>query len=382
MIYLDYAAATPVDGAVIKAMLPFFSENFANPSSICSSGQIAKTALQKARRRIAKDLNCSEKELIFTSGGTEANNLAIFGLAKSKENSKKHIVSTKIEHSSVMEALKVLEQDGFEVTYLEVDKHGIVSEENLKKALKEDTFLVTVIWANNEVGTIQNIRNLAKITKENGAFFHTDACQAMGAEDIDIKDLGLDLMSINSSKIYGPKGVGLLYKSQKIPLMPQIYGGKQEFGLRAGTENVPLIVGFAEAIGRSVATRREETKRQREMRDYFIEKILREIPESKLNGHPRLRLANNINISFAGVDGDTLLMRLDMAGICASSGAACASGSIEPSHVILALGHTYEHAHSSIRFSLGRQTTKKDLEKTAGILIETVIELRKMSPLF
>lgn len=381
-IYLDHAATTPVDPKVLEVMLPYFSKTFGNPSSIHTEGQKARSALWGARRDVAKLIGANPREVVFVGGGTESINLAIKGVAEKYAVKGKHIITSKIEHSAVLKCAKQLEHRGFEVTYLGVNQNGSVDPKEVEANMRKDTILVSIMYANNEIGTIQEIAKIAKIAKAGGALMHTDACQASGALDIKVTNLGVDLMSLNGSKMYGPKGIGVLYKREGVDIAAQIHGGGQELGLRAGTENLPLAIGFAKALEIAEARREKEAKREMGLRDFFIKKILTEIPDTKLNGHPSKRLPNNIHITFKGIEGETILIRLDMEGIAVSAASACASGSVEPSHVISALGVPQERAHSSIRFSLGRSTTKKNLLKTISTLKAIVKDLREFSPLF
>ncbi|MGB9675145.1 MAG: cysteine desulfurase NifS [Candidatus Nanoarchaeia archaeon] len=380
IIYLDHAATTPVRDEVMAEMLPYFNEIFGNPSSIHSKGVEAAQAIEHARQRIAKILNCEPTEIIFTSGGTESVNLAIKGVALANKDKGKHIITQKTEHNAVLKACKWLEHQGFEVTYLNVDKHGLVSPEDLQKNIKTNTILVSIMYANNEIGTIQPIKELARICKSKGVFFHTDACQAAGYLDIDVKNLGIDLMSLNGSKIYGPKGIGLLFVKKGLMLEPLIHGGGQEHGLRAGTENVPAIIGLAKALELAQKEKEKECKRLANLRDYLIKQVLEKIPNAKLNGHPSQRLPNNIHFSFMGIEGEALLYLLDKEGICASTGSACSSKSLEESHVLKAIGLPIEYSHGSVRFSLGKSTTKEDIDFLLEILSKSVAKLRQFSP--
>lgn len=394
-IYLDYAATTYIDSIVLNKMLSFLKEGFGNPSSLYLLGRKAKIAINDVRQNISRILNADPEEIIFTGSGTESDNLAIFGVAKAYSGSGKHIIISKIEHKAVLEAAKKLEKEGFEITYLNVDSKGLVNLLELKKSLKPDTILVSIMCANNEIGTIQPISEIAEIisnfkktksyklkTKNLTAalpLFHTDACQAAGALTLNVKKLGVDLLTINGSKIYGPKGVGCLYKAKDIKLEPIIVGGNQENNLRAGTENVASIMGFGEALKLAEKLKNKENKRLINLRDYFIKNILKLIPHSRLNGHPEKRLPNNINISIAGVEGESLVLMLDKYGISASTGSACASNSLDPSHVLLAIGLAPELAHGSLRLTLGRKTTKRDIDYVLKILPGIVCKLRKIS---
>jgi len=393
-IYLDYAATTYIDPMVLQKMKPYLTTAYGNASSLYFLGRQVKTAIEKAREEVAEILGVSSQEIIFTGSGTESDNLAIFGIAKAYQNFGHHIIVSKIEHKAVLESAKKLEKDGFKVTYLNVDSNGIVKLDELKKALNQKTILVSIMYANNEIGTIQPIREISGIirnfrdvksqkSKVKGQVslpaFHTDACQAAGALSLKIKDLGVDLLTLNGSKIYGPKGVGCLYVNKNYKIEPLIVGGSQEMGLRAGTENTALIVGFAEALKLAEKLRKKESQRLRDLRDYFIKNVLKNIPHCRLNGHPQKRLPNNINLSFAGLEGESLVLRLDQYGISASTGSACTSTDLRPSYVLMALGLKEELAHGSLRLTLGRKTTKKDLDYVLKILPKIVSDLRKIS---
>jgi len=385
-VYLDFAAATYIDPVVLRRMKPFLSGVFGNPSSLHSMGREARVSIEKARSEVSAILEADAKEIIFTGSGTESDNLAAFGIAGAYQDKGKHIIISKIEHPAVMEAAKKLENRGFEITYLDVNGEGLVDLSKLKKALRKDTILVSIIYANNEIGVIQPIGEIAGIIGEfrknnslNHPFFHTDACQAAGALDLNVKKLGVDLMTLNGSKIYGPKGIGCLYVSGKINLEPVIVGGGQERGLRAGTENNALIAGFAEALKLSEKMKNKESKRVGALRDFFIQKITKAIPCVQLNGSAIKRLPNNINISISGIEGEAMLLMLDSAGICVSTGSACSSRSLDPSHVLLAIGMSPELAHGSLRITLGRKTTKSDLNYVLKALPPIVEKLRKIS---
>lgn len=391
MVYLDYASTTPLDSIVFKEMRGFFSKNFGNPANLYSLGRKAKSAILKAKKTIAKYLNCQPEEIIFTSSGTESDNLAIFGIARAYKNFGNHIITTNIEHHAILEPVRQLEKEGFQATFLEVDQDGILPLDSLEKAISDQTILISVIYANNEIGTIQQIKEIGKIVKKikkererrgikTPIFFHSDACQAAGYFSLNVKNLGLDLMSLNGSKIYGPKGIGALFVKNGIKLNPLIFGGGQQKGLRSGTENVPGIVGLAKALEIAQKKRRKENLRQEKLRDYFIQGILQKIPRVILNGHPKKRLPNNINITICDIEGEAALLWLDKYGIFASTGSACDSQSLEPSHVIMALGRPYEFAHGSLRFTLGRYTTKEEIDYVLEILPKVVEKLRKISP--
>jgi cysteine desulfurase len=379
-IYFDYASTTPVDARVLKAMLPFFSEKAGNPSSFHSAGLEAKNALDSARGSIASNLGCLPEEIIFTGSGTESCNLAIKGAALAARHKGRHIITSKIEHHAVLNSCEWLEKEmGFAVTYLDVNGQGIVNPAAVEKAIRKDTVLISVMYANNEIGTVQPIKEIAMIARAHGIPFHTDSCQAAGYLDIDVRKLGVDLLTLNGSKIYAPKGVGLLFVRKGVELTPLIHGGAHEFGLRAGTENVASIVGLAKALEIAQRSRIAESKRLSVLRDFFIKGLLK-IPGTVLNGHPQKRLPNNVNVSFLDIEGESILLHLDSFGIFASTGSACSSQSLEPSHVILAIRPRYEAAHGSIRFSLGRKTTRKQIVFVLKVLPGIVEKLRAMSP--
>lgn len=390
-IYLDHAATTYLDPRVLQAMRPLMLEaSFGNPSSFHSAGKRAKEAVDEARAKVARILNCKATEVIFTSGGTESNNLAIFGIFHAHKKRGNHIISNTIEHHSILHTLEYLEKkQGAQITLLEVDKFGQMQPEKILSALTPETMLVSVMYANNEIGTINRISEIGRIVHNyrqglgrkltEPPFFHTDACQVAGVGDLDVGKLSVDLMTINSAKIYGPKGVGALYIRQGIKVEPLIFGGGQEFGLRGGTENVPGIVGFAHTLELAQTEKNQENARLTQLRDYAICEMLK-IPKSKLNGHPIERLPNNINISFLDIEGEALTLYLDAHGIYTSTGSACTSGSLDPSHVILGIGLPYEAAHGSLRLTLGRKTTKEDIDYVLQVLPGIVEKLRSISP--
>jgi len=377
-IYLDHAATTYLDPRVKKAMEPFWEEKYGNPGSLHQKGLEASTALQKARETIAKIINCKSTEIIFTGGGTESINLAIKGVALAK--SKGHLITSKIEHPAVLETCQYLEKKGFTITYLDVDEYGLINPKDVEKNIRADTILITIMYANNEIGTIEPLAEIGKIAQKNKILFHTDACQAAGALELDVEKINVDLMTINGSKIYGPKGIGLLYRKQGIKLEPLIHGGGQEFHLRSGTENVPAIIGLAKALELAQQGREKESKRLIQLRDYLIKRVLQEIPKSFLNGHPQQRLPNNANLSFLDVEGESILLYLDAQGICVSTGSACTSHKLEISHVLDAIGLNHDAAHGSMRFTLGKRTTKAELDYLLKILPEIIDSLRKISP--
>ena len=386
-VYLDYAATTYIDFSVLRKMNPYLTDKFGNPSSLHAAGREVRSAIESVRIDVAKILNAEGKEIIFTGSGTESDNLAIFGAVMANKDKGKHIIISKIEHPAVMEAAKRLEKQGFEITYLNVDSNGLVDILELKKSLRKDTILVSIIYANNEIGTVQPIAEISEIIRNfrihNSLFmfplFHTDACQAAGALELDVKKLGVDLMTLNGSKIYGPKGIGCLYVSKNIRLEPMIVGGGQENGLRAGTENAALIVGFSEALKLAEKLKNKESGRLKILRDYFIKNVLKAVTHSRLNGHFVKRLPNNANISISGIEGESMALMLDNYGICASTGSACSSRKLTPSHVLLAIGITPELAHGSLRFTLGRKTKKSDLDYVLKVLPPIVKKLRKIS---
>ncbi|WP_165044600.1 cysteine desulfurase NifS [Adlercreutzia sp. ZJ138] len=381
-IYLDNAATTRVRDDVLAAMLPFFTEEYGNPSSIYQLGQNASDAVADARETIAHAIGAKPKQVFFTSGGSESDNWAIKGTAWAARDRGNHIITSAVEHHAVLHACQALEREGFEVTYLPVDADGLVSVHDFEAAIRPDTVLASIMFANNEIGTLQPIRKLAAIAHEHGVIFHTDAVQALGHEHIDVRELGVDLLSASAHKLYGPKGVGLLYIGANVKPRNLIDGGQQERGRRASTENVPSIVGFAKAVELACAEREAEHKRQTTLRDHAIRRIMDEIPYSKLNGHPTKRLANNVNISFEFIEGEGMLLQLSFRGICVSSGSACTSGSLDPSHVLLAIGLPHEIAHGSMRLTIGRDTTRDDIDYAVDTLAQTIANLRAMSPLW
>ena len=383
-IYLDNAATTPCRPEVVEAMLPYFTEKFGNPSAIYNLGQVAQDAIQQARKDVAGVINAaSPNEVFFTSGGSEADNWALKGVMDAYKDKKgKHLITTKIEHHAILHTAQFLEQQGFEVTYLDVDEYGLVSPEAFEAAIRPDTVMASIMFANNEIGTIEPIKELAAIAHAHKVIFHTDAVQAFCHEKIDVQELGIDLMSASGHKLYGPKGVGMLYVRRGVRISNLIHGGGQERGKRATTENTAGIVGFAKAAVLAEAEREEQHERQAAIRDHAIQRITTEIPHCFLNGHPTQRLANNINISFEFIEGEGMLLRLGTKGICASSGSACTSGSLDPSHVLLAIGLPHEKAHGSLRATLGRDTTLEDVDFMCDVLKDAIAGLREMSPLW
>jgi cysteine desulfurase len=381
-MYIDYAATTPTHPEVVKAMLPYFSEIFGNPSSIHSYGLEAKAAVDAARVKVAGLIGARPEEIVFTSGGTESDNFAIKGVAYANESRGNHIIISSIEHHAVLEPCLFLEKRGFQVTHLPVDNYGMVDPEDVKKAITPKTILVSVMHASNEVGTIQPIAEIGKLTRQAGICFHTDAVQTFGHLPINVDDLQVDLLSLAGHKLCGPKGIGALFIRKGTRIMPFMHGGGQEEGRRGSTYNVPGIVGLGKAVEIAQQEMDAEAKRLAGYRDRLIDELLRRIDYAKLNGHPRKRLPNNINISIAFVEGEATLLSLDLEGICASTGSACSSESLEPSHVLTAMRIPPEEARCSIRFSLGKWTSEEDIERVLNVLPEIVTKLRAMSPLY
>lgn len=377
-IYLDYAATAPVLPEVLDAMLPFFVSAYGNPSGIHANGRETRKAVELARRRTAGVLGAESREICFTSGGSESNNLAIQGTAFAIRGKGNHIITSQIEHHSVLNTCRWLEKQGFRVTYLPVDADGTVDPENVRDAIRPETILVSIMTANNEIGTVQPVAQIGEICREKGVAFHTDAVQAVGMLRTDVREMNADLVSLSAHKFHGPKGTGALYIRKGTRLDPLIHGGSQERGLRAGTENVPGIVGLGKAIETAEAEREENAARIRGLRKVLTDRILQNIPGARMNGHPENRLPGNCHFSFPGTESEALLLRLDLAGISVSGGSACTSGSVEPSHVLQAIGLKDEMLHSSIRLTIGRETTLKEIEKTAQILTEIVEDLRKL----
>ena len=377
-IYLDYAATAPVLPEVLDAMLPFFVSQFGNPSGIHANGREARKAVEQARRQTAKALGAESQEICFTSGGSESNNLAVQGTAFALRGKGNHLITSQIEHPSVLKTCRWLEKQGFRVTYLPVDSSGTVSPESVREAIGPETILVSVMTANNEIGTIQPVSQIGEICREKNVVFHTDAVQAAGLLKTDVKELHADLLSISAHKFHGPKGVGALYIRKGTRLESLIHGGAQEKGLRAGTENVPGIAGMGKAIEIAMAEMEEKPARIRELRDLLAGRILEKVPGAKMNGHPTMRLPNNCHFSFSGIESEALLLRMDLAGISVSGGSACTSGSMEPSHVLQAIGLKDEMLKGGIRLTLGRETTREEIEKTARILAEIVEDLRQL----
>ena len=359
LIYLDNAATTKTAPEVVEAMLPYFTEHFGNPSSVYGFAAANKEVITRQREIIADTLGAKSNEIYFTAGGSESDNWALIATAEAYASKGKHLITSKIEHHAILHTCEYLEKKGFEVTYLDVDENGIVDLEQLKSAIREDTILISIMYANNEIGTIQPIREIGAIAHEHGILFHTDAVQAFGQVPINVDENQIDMLSASGHKLNGPKGIGFLYIRKGVKIRSFIHGGAQERRRRAGTENVPGIVGFGKAVERAVSTMEARTKKERELRDYLIERIEKEIPYCRLNGDRTKRLPNNVNFSFRFIEGESLLIMLDMKGICASSGSACTSGSLDPSHVLLAIGLPHEIAHGSLRMTLSEETTKR-----------------------
>jgi cysteine desulfurase len=380
-IYLDHAATTPTHPEVVKAMLPYFTDAFGNPSSIYSYGQEAKGAVEEARINVAELIGARSEEIIFTSGGTEADNYALEGVAYANEHKGNHVITTSIEHHAVMEVCKFLEKRGFRITCLPVDKYGLVDPDDVKRAITDKTILISVMHASNEVGTIEPVEKIGEIAREAGAYFHTDAVQTVGHIPVNVDKLKVDLLSISAHKLYGPKGVGALYVRKGTRLVSLMHGGEQEKRRRAGTENVPAIVGLGKAVELVGQEMGKEAERLAYLRDKLIKGLVEKIDHIRLNGHPTRRLPNNVNLSVDFVEGESMLLNLDLEGICASTGSACSSAILEPSHVLLALGLPPEQAHGSLRFTLGRENTEADVERVLEVLPGIVAKLRAMSPL-
>ena len=386
-VYLDHAGTTPLDAKVLEAMIPYFSQHFGNPSSLHTVGQEARYALDEARERVAGVLNCRPREVVFTGGGTESDNAAIHGVATALHETGNHIITSSVEHHAVLHACQYLESQGFEVTYLPVDAEGMVQPESVYNAINERTTLVTIMYGNNEIGTINPLSEIDRSIKERAGelsrtiVFHTDAVQAAGYLDLDVASLGVDLLSLSGHKFHGPKGTGVLYIKRGTPYLPLIHGGGQERERRSGTENIPGIIGLSLALESANAIRDETGQRCSALRDRIIGSVLEQIPGTRLNGHAIERLPNNANFSFTGVEGEPILLGLDVAGIAASSGSACSSGSLEPSHVLLALGQSAETARGSLRLTLGRDNTDEEVDYLLGVLVDLVQRLRQLPSL-
>ncbi len=381
-IYLDNAATTKTAPEVVEAMLPYFTEKFGNPSSVYSFASGNKDVITKQRETIADALGAKSNEIYFTAGGSESDNWALKATADAYKDKGRHIITTKIEHHAILHTGEYLEKQGFEVTYLDVDENGVVKLEDLKAAIRPTTILISVMFANNEIGTIQPIKEIGEIAHEHGILFHTDAVQAFGQVPINVDECQIDMLSASGHKLNGPKGIGFLYIRKGVKIRSFVHGGAQERKRRAGTENVPGIVGLGAAVSRAVRTMEERTAKETELRDYLISRVINEIPYTKLNGHKEMRLPNNANFSFRFIEGESLLIKLDMKGICGSSGSACTSGSLDPSHVLLAIGLPHEIAHGSLRLTLNEEITKEDIDYVVDSLKEIVSDLRSMSPLY
>ncbi|MCI9527389.1 MAG: cysteine desulfurase NifS [Lachnospiraceae bacterium] len=382
MIYLDNAATTRTSPEVVEAMLPYFSELYGNASTVYEFGAKSKEAVTEARETIARAIGAKDNEIYFTAGGSESDNWALKATAEAYKDKGKHIVTSKIEHHAILHTCEWLEKNGFEVTYLDVDEFGVVKLEELKKAIRPDTILISIMFANNEIGTIEPVAEIGKIAREHGVLFHTDAVQAFGQVPINVDELNIDMLSSSGHKLNGPKGIGFLYIRKGVKIRSFLHGGAQERKRRAGTENVPGIVGFGKAVELALATMKERTDNERKLRDHLMERVLKEIPFTRVNGDRTNRLPNNVNLCFQFVEGESLLIMLDMKGICGSSGSACTSGSLDPSHVLLAIGLPHEIAHGSLRLTLGADTTLEDIDYTVDAIKEIVTQLREMSPLY
>ena len=382
LIYLDNAATTKTSEEVVAAMLPYFTEYYGNPSSVYEFATPSKKAIAEARETIAKSLGAKTNEIYFTAGGSESDNWAIKATAEAYESKGKHIITSKIEHHAVLHTCEYLEKRGFEITYLDVDENGTVKLDELKKAIRPDTILISIMFANNEIGTIQPIKEIGEIAKKHGVLFHTDAVQAYGQLPINVDELHIDMLSSSGHKLNGPKGIGFLYIRKGVKIRSFVHGGAQERKRRAGTENVPGIVGYGKAAEIAAKTMKERTAKEIELRDHLIDRVLAEVPYTRLNGHRTNRLPNNANFSFQFVEGESLLILLDNNGICGSSGSACTSGSLDPSHVLLAIGLPHEIAHGSLRLTLSAETTMEDIDFVVDCIKQIIERLRSMSPLY
>ncbi len=382
LIYLDNAATTKTSEEVVAAMLPYFTEYYGNPSSVYEFASESKKAVSNARRTIAETLGAQENEIYFTAGGSEADNWALKATAEAYQSKGKHIITTKIEHHAILHTAEYLEKRGFEITYIGVDENGVVKVDELEKAIRPDTILISVMFANNEIGTIQPIKEIGEIAKKHGVLFHTDAVQAYGQLPINVDELHIDMLSSSGHKLNGPKGIGFLYIRKGVKIRSFVHGGAQERKRRAGTENVPGIVGYGKAAEIAAKTMKERTAKEIELRDHLIDRVLAEVPYTRLNGHRTNRLPNNANFSFQFVEGESLLILLDNNGICASSGSACTSGSLDPSHVLLAIGLPHEIAHGSLRLTLSAETTMEDIDFVVDCIKQIIERLRSMSPLY
>ena len=382
MIYLDNAATTRMAPEVVEAMLPYFTEYYGNASTVYRVGEKSREAVTEARDKIASAIGARTEEIYFTAGGSESDNWAIKATAEAYGNKGKHIITSKIEHHAVLHTCEYLEKQGYDITYLDVDENGLISLEELEAAIRPDTILITIMFANNEIGTIEPVEEIGRIAHAHGVYFHTDAVQAFGQIPIDVDEMNIDMLSASAHKMNGPKGIGLLYIRKGVKIRSFIHGGAQERKRRAGTENVPGIAGFGKAVELAAASMEERMERESSLRDYLIKRVEEEIPYARLNGDRKKRLPNNVNFCFRFIEGESLLIKLDMEGICASSGSACTSGSLDPSHVLLAIGLPHEIAHGSLRLTLGADTTKEEIDRTVDTLKGIVAYLRDLSPLY
>ena len=382
LIYLDNAATTKTRPEVVEAMVPYFTEFYGNPSSVYDFSTASKKAVTEARETIAKALGAQTNEIYFTAGGSESDNWALVATAEAYESKGKHIITSKIEHHAVLHTCQYLEKRGFDVTYLDVDENGVVKLDELKKAIRPDTILISIMFANNEIGTIEPIREIGEIAKEHGILFHTDAVQAFAHVPINVDEYHIDMLSSSAHKLNGPKGIGFLYIRKGVKIRSFIHGGAQERKRRAGTENVPGIVGYGKAVELAMASLNERAKKETELRDYLMNRVMAEVPYTRVNGSRKDRLPNNVNFAFQFIEGESLLIKLDMAGICGSSGSACTSGSLDPSHVLLAIGLPHEIAHGSLRLTLSEENTMEEMDYVVEKIKEIVDYLRNLSPLY
>ncbi len=382
VIYLDNAATTPTKPEVVEAMLPYFTQKFGNPSSVYEIAAQNKSAVNHARETIANALGTNPEDIYFTAGGSESDNWALKATADAYKAKGNHIITSKIEHHAVLHSCEFLEQHGFEVTYVNVDENGVLKLDELEAAIRPTTILISIMYANNEIGTIQPIKEIGAIAKKHGVLFHTDAVQAFGQVEINVDEMNIDMLSASGHKLNGPKGIGFLYIRKGLKLRSFVHGGAQERHRRAGTENVPGIVGFGKAVELAMSTMKERQEKEIKLRNYMIDTVMKEVPFTRVNGHRTDRLPNNVNFSFQFIEGESLLIMLDMNGICASSGSACTSGSLDPSHVLLAIGLPHEIAHGSLRLTLSEETTMEDIQYTIEKIKEIVARLRSMSPLY
>ena len=382
VIYMDNAATTRTSKEVVESMIPYFTQNYGNASALYSFAQDAKIGLENARKQVAKVIGAKSEEIYFTAGGSEADNWAIKATAEFLKAKGNHIITSKIEHHAVLHSCQYLEQHGYEVTYLDVDEYGMINLEELKAAIRPTTILITIMFANNEIGTIEPIKEIGAIAKENRIYFHTDAVQAFGQVPINVEEMNIDMLSASAHKLHGPKGIGMLYIRKGVKIRSFVHGGAQERKRRAGTENIPGIVGFGTACEIALENMQAKSKQEIELRNHMIQRILTEIPHSRLNGHPENRLPNNVNVCFRFIEGESLLLMLDQHRICGSSGSACTSGSLDPSHVLLAIGLPHEIAHGSLRLSFSEETTLEEVNEVVDQLVGIVERIRSMSPLY